>query len=284
VSARPAWSEFRAALEARGFRPSKRLGQNFLRDGNMARAIARDASVGPGDFVLEVGPGCGFLTAHLLELGVRLLAVEIDTRLAEVTRGFVGRAEGFELLEADALAGKHRLAPELVERLPDAGPWHLVSNLPYSAGTPLLVLLSRLANPPASMTVLIQRELAERIAAEPGAKEWGALSARLRLSYDVELLRPVSAELFWPRPKVASRVVRLTLRERISDELWARLDDLLEHLFHARRKTLAALLASPFGGRAKALERLAACGLEPGARPAELGPAELLALAREGPF
>jgi 16S rRNA (adenine1518-N6/adenine1519-N6)-dimethyltransferase len=283
MTARAAWSEFRAQLEARGFRPSKRLGQNFLRDGNMARAIVRDAGVQRGDFVLEVGPGCGFLTVHLLELGVRLLAIEIDSRLAEVTRGFVGAAKDFELLEGDALAGKHGLAPELVSRLPTTGDWHLVSNLPYSAGTPIVVLLSRLAHPPASMTVLVQRELAERLAATPGTKAWGALSARLQLGYDIEPLRTVSAELFWPRPKVASRVVRLTLRERLSDEHWSALDRLLECLFRERRKTLAAILSGPFGGREKALERLAERGLSASARPGELGTAELLDLARDWP-
>ncbi len=283
MSERPAWSEFRAALEARGFHPSRRLGQNLLRDGNMARAIARDSGVGPGDFVLEIGPGCGFLTVHLLELGVRILAVEIDSRLAEVARSFVGAADGFELLEADALAGKRRLAPELVARLPSREPWHVVSNLPYSAGTPIVVLLTRLPNPPASMTVLVQREVAERLAATPGTGEWGALSARVQLGYDVELLRSVPAQLFWPRPEVSSRLVRLRLRERLPDELWASVDGLLERLFRERRKTLAAILAAPLGGRDRALALLGERGLSPQARPAELAPADFLELARNWP-
>jgi 16S rRNA (adenine1518-N6/adenine1519-N6)-dimethyltransferase len=269
---------------ARGFRPSKRLGQNFLCDGNMARAIARDSGVGPGDRVLEVGPGCGFLSLHLLELGARVLAVEIDPRLAAVARGFLGEREGFELLEADALAGKHRLNPELVARLPGEGDWHLVSNLPYSAGTPILVLLSRLPvrpgspGPPATMTVLIQRELAERLSARPGSRAWGALAARVQALYRVEAGRTLGPDLFWPRPRVDSRVVRLVLEPRVEPDQLPALDALTAALFRERRKTLARILARPAGGREAAVRALAGLGLDPGARPETLDVPELAAL------
>ena len=105
AGSRPPWSAFRAALEDAGFRPSKRLGQNFLLDENMCRALVRDSGAGPGDLVLEVGAGCGFLTAHLAESGARVLAVEVDARLFEVARGFLGAQESVELLHCDALAG-----------------------------------------------------------------------------------------------------------------------------------------------------------------------------------
>lgn len=280
---RPAWAEFRRALDARGFRPSKRLGQNFLRDGNMARAIARDSGVGPGDFVLEVGPGCGFLSAHLLDLGARLLAVEIDPRLAEVARSFLEGRGPFELLVADALEGKNRLAPELVRRLPEDADWHLVSNLPYSAGTPIVVLLSRLPRPPASMTVLIQRELAERLTARPGGRPWGALSARIQALYRVEMGRSLGPDLFWPRPRVESRVVRLELEappKRVEPGELAALDALLGALFRGRRKTLGRILTPAAGGREAALRALAELGVPADARPETLDVPELRALAR----
>lgn len=281
---RPAWSVFQSALTAAGYRPSKRWGQNLLRDGNMARAIARDAQVGDGDFVLEVGPGCGFLTVHLLEHGVRLLGVDIDARLLEVARGLLPATDRLELVNLDVLAGKHELAPEVAAKLPEAGPWHLVSNLPYSIGTPVILVLARLPNPPASMTVLIQRELAERITSVPGTKAWGPVAIRLQARYEVELGRAVPRDLFWPRPNVESQVVRLVARAEaganpgggaVPDQDF---EALLEGLFRSRRKTLGRLLSDRIGDRERALDLLARHGLEPTLRPEVLGIETLVAL------
>lgn len=277
---RPPWSEFEQALTSSGYRPSRRWGQNLLRDPNMARAIARDARVGPGDFVLEVGPGCGFLTMHLLDLGVQLLGVDIDPRLLEVARSLLPAGERLQLMECDVLAGKHRLAPEVLALLPATGPWHLVSNLPYSIGTSVMIVLAHLPNPPASMTVLIQRELAERIASTPGGKTWGPASVRLQAGYDVELLRRVPRDLFWPRPKVESQVVRLAARTD-GVPLSVDLDELVEGLFQGRRKTLGRLLSDLLGDREAALALLAAHDLDPSARPEVLGVGVLGALAAD---
>jgi 16S rRNA (adenine1518-N6/adenine1519-N6)-dimethyltransferase len=170
---RPAWLEVRVRLEQRGFRPSRRLGQNFLLDENMLRAIVRDAQLEPQDFVLEVGPGCGFLTLHLARACREVLAVEIDPRLLEIARELCAQAPNVSWLRADALAGKHELAPEVAQRLPRSGPWKLVSNLPYSVSAPLCAVLCDLENPPASMTVLVQREVAERMVASAGSPDWG---------------------------------------------------------------------------------------------------------------
>lgn len=281
----PGWSAFRAELEAQGFRPSKRLGQNFLRDPNLARAIVADADLEPGERVLEVGPGPGILTAALLERGARVLAVEIDARLVAVARAVLGEPEGLELLHADALLGKHALAPALLERLPSTGPWQVVSNLPYSAGTPLVVLLARLAAPPRRMTVLIQTELARRMAAEPGGADYGALSVRLQARYAVTALRDVGPALFWPRPAVQSRLVRLErlgAGEPDAEDLRA-LDALVGQCFQGRRKTLRRLLADLAGERGQAL--LASAGLDGDLRPEAVGVEGFLALARlEGPW
>jgi 16S rRNA (adenine1518-N6/adenine1519-N6)-dimethyltransferase len=277
------WSALRARLEAAGFRPSKALGQNFLLDANLARAIARDAQVGVGDLVLEVGPGCGALSRELAALGVRLVAFESDRRLVEFARDALAGHAGAEVVRADVLAGKHALAPEVLERVPPSGPWHVVANLPYSAGTPFLALAARLSNPPRTMTVLLQRELAERLAARPGSKVWGPVGAKIALAYEVAILRRVAPELFWPRPKVESAVARFDLRpDRPEASAMQAYDGLVDALFQARRKTLLSRLADRLGDRAAALARLEALGLDPSARPESLGVAELLALARAG--
>ena len=271
MSLRPPWSAFRAVLEERGFRPSRRLGQNFLLDENLVRAIVRDSRVGPGDFVLEVGAGCGFLSLHLLEAGVELLAVEIDDRLLPIAERLVAGQGRARFLLADALAGKHELCPAVEEALPSGGDWHLVSNLPYSIAGPLLALLASRACPPASMTVLVQREVAERIAARPGTPEWGPLSIRLQVRYASAILRVVSPDLFWPRPKIESAVVRLerSLPAWPADVL-RRLDDLVGELFRSRRQTLGRVVSRWARDREEGLGLLRKAGLDPKIRAEKL--------------
>jgi 16S rRNA (adenine1518-N6/adenine1519-N6)-dimethyltransferase len=276
---RPPWSELRARLEGLGFRPSKTLGQNFLVDPNTVRSIARDSRVAADDVVLEVGAGCGFLSVELAALGVQLLAVEIDPRLQQVAGEALAPFPRASLVAGDVLAGKHTLAPRVAELLPASGPWHLVANLPYSVSAPLLVVLSRWDNPPASMTVLVQEEVARRVAAEPGGAEWGALSARLGLVYRARLGRAVGPQLFWPRPRVASRVVHLERREEsVPGAERAAYDLLAEHLFQARRKQVGGILRRWLGD-GPADELLDRCGLAPEIRPEALAPAQLRALA-----
>lgn len=286
AEASPPWRALRAELEAAGVRPTKTLGQNFLFDPNLAAALVGDAGVGPGDRVLEVGPGCGFLTLPLVELGVELLCVEIDPRLLELTRGRVGETEHVRFLLADVLAGKRTLAPEVEDALWDTGSWHLVANLPYAISGPLLALLAARANPPESMTVLVQNEVAERLAASPGEKAWGALTARLRLRYRARLGREVGAQLFWPRPRVRSRVVSLVRRsdaEAPDAHTLARFDRLVEGLFQRRRKTLLTGLGAMLEDREAAAEALAAAGIDPRGRPEGQTAEALLQLARALP-
>jgi 16S rRNA (adenine1518-N6/adenine1519-N6)-dimethyltransferase len=271
AAGRPAWSVFRAALEREGFRPSRRFGQNFLLDENMVRAIVRDAGVEPGDFVLEVGAGCGFLSLQLLLAGARLTSVEVDPRLASIVSELLVNEPRFALLVGDALDGKHALNSALVAALPASGAWKLVSNLPYSIAGPLLVLLSELPNPPQSMTVLVQREVALRLAAAPATSDWGPLSIRLQLDYEPKLVRDVPAGLFWPRPQVESSVVRLERRAVLLPEAERRvLSELVTHLFQHRRQTIARVLTDLVGDRASALAWLDRSGVEPTARAEDL--------------
>jgi len=279
-SNRAPWSRWKARLEALGFRPSRRLGQNFLLDENVARAIVRDAGVSEGDFVLEVGPGLGFLTGPLLDAGARVLAVEIDGRLAEVLRETLADRPNFELVHADALDGKHSLAAAVLERLPKSEPWRLVANLPYSVSAPLVAVLAGLEHPPEAMTALVQLEVAERFAASPGTSDWGPISARLQAAYEVTTGRPVGAGLFWPRPKVESALAHLSRRpDGPSRAELEELSQLVGTLFQRRRQTLERVLGERLGDRAQARSALAAVGVDPGRRAETLSLAELLALA-----
>jgi 16S rRNA (adenine1518-N6/adenine1519-N6)-dimethyltransferase len=277
---RAAWREWRERLAAVGFHPSRRLGQNFLLDENLARALVRDAGVSAGDFVLEVGPGLGFLTRPLLDTGAQVLAVEIDERLAGLLGDDLGAREGFEVIECDVLAGKHRLEPQVQERLPSAGAWKLVANLPYAVSAPVLVVLGELENPPSSIDVLVQLEVAERLCAAPGDAAWGPISARLQAAYRARLGRRLGPAQFWPRPRVDSAVCHLERRASApSREELAALSRLVAALFQRRRQKLGRVLGDHLGDRERALDLLGALAIDAGLRAEVLEVETLLALS-----
>lgn len=280
---RPAFAALTPKLEALGFRPSKRFGQNFLVDDAMCREIAAASGVGAGDFVLEVGVGLGFLTHHLLLRGAKVLGVEIDARLAAVTREWIGDDPNLELCVTDVLDGKHALAAAVVERLPSSGSWHLVSNLPYAVASPVVALLVRLPNPPRSMTVLVQHEVAERFVARPGDDACGALSLRLSLSHRGKILRSVPASLFRPRPKVDSSICRLEAiddREAISAGELAFFDHVVGVCFTQRRKLLRAPLSTLCVSAGEADLWIAQAGIDRDLRVEGLDAPMALALVR----
>lgn len=311
---RPRWSDVRARLAEHGFRPSRRFGQNFLLDENLIRAMVRDAGVEAGTRVLEVGVGCGFLTLPLVEAGAELVAAEIDPRVLEVARSLLAEREGSDANDSegdtasdgandsandgandadaaragsvrwflgDALAGKHRLNPDLAALLWTDGPWKLVANLPYSISAPLMAVLSELPNPPVEMHALVQLEVAERIAAAPGTSDWGPISIRLQASYAARVGREVPANLFWPRPKVSSAVCHLERRaEPPAPEDRAELAALAAGLFHRRRQGVGRVLGDLLGDREVARAALAAVGVDPAARAETLPLEAFLALSR----
>jgi 16S rRNA (adenine1518-N6/adenine1519-N6)-dimethyltransferase len=204
------------------------------------------------------------------------VCVEIDARLLEIARSWI---EGPLWLHGDVLAGKHELAHAVAAALPPSSAWQLASNLPYSVSAPVLAVLADLEHPPHGMTVLVQREVAERIAARPGSSDWGLLSIALQSDYSVEHVRPVPPQLFWPRPEVESGVVRLERKPAPLDRARRRgLIDLSARLFQRRRQTLGRVLGELWG-REPALARLATLGWEPSRRAEELDLGELLALS-----
>lgn len=281
MTSRPNWTQLRARLTAAGFRPSRRLGQNFLLDENMVHALVRDAGVEPGSKVLEVGVGCGFLTLPLVEAGAELVAAEIDERVLEFAREIVGESTAVRYFLGDALAGKHRLNPELEALLWREDPWMLVANLPYSVSAPLMAVLAELENPPRAMHALVQLEVAERIAAQHGTSDWGPLSVRLQASYTARVGREVPPGLFWPRPRVSSAVVVLELRpDRPAREDRDQLAALAAGLFQRRRQNVGRVLGDLLGDKPAARELLEAEGVDPGLRAERLPLEAFLALSR----
>lgn len=282
--ARGPWAALRDELARDGFRPSRRLGQNFLLDENLLRAIVRDAGVEPGARVLEVGPGLGFLTRHLLAAGARVTAAEIDPRLAERTERTFADNPDFDLVRGDVLESKHALAPAVVARFPPPEPWHLVANLPYAVSGPVMAVASNLAHAPRSMTVLIQLEMADRVVAREGGDDWGPLSIRLQAAYTARIVRRVPPELFWPRPQVDSAVVRLDVRsDAPSTAERARLSRLVDRLFQRRRQRLARVLGDAAGGSAAGRGWAARAGLTGDERAEDLALDVLWRLSAAGP-
>ena len=233
--------QVRDLLAEHGLSPSRALGQNFVADPNTVRRIARLAEVGEGDQVVEIGPGLGSLTVALAETGARVTAVELDRHLLPPLRSLV-EPLGVRVVQGDAM----RL--DWDELLGSSGapgrPWALVANLPYNVATPLV--LDLLAGVPAieRMLVMVQREVAERLAAGPGDKAYGIPSVKVAFRADAEVVGRVPATVFVPAPRVDSALVRVRrLPEPRVDADPARLFRLVEAGFGQRRKMVRRSLA-----------------------------------------
>jgi 16S rRNA (adenine1518-N6/adenine1519-N6)-dimethyltransferase len=260
-----------------GFHPNRTLGQNFLIDRNILDAMVDAAGVQSGHAVLEIGPGLGVLTEALLGRGARVTAVEKDARLASRLADALGNPPALRAIEADAL--------ELDLDTLLAAPFDAcVSNLPYSVGTRILIDIALHPLAPKSITVLVQTEVAERIAAAPGCDARGQAGVWLQLDYAVTLVRAVKASCFWPRPTVGSTIVRLDRRPCAltpDERTW--FFDLTRYAFMHRRKQIGASLRkapAPLGRDDDALAALfASAGIEPQARAEQLTQAQWQALA-----
>ena len=247
----------REALAEHGLLAKKAFGQHFLLDLNITRKIARLAEVGPGDRVIEVGPGPGGLTRALLETGAQVTAIEKDMRFRPLLEGLAGAAApGALTLEfADALAADEAA-------LTAGGPGHVVSNLPYNVGTALLIKWLTGPWTPASMTLMFQKEVAQRIVAPVDGQAYGRLAVIARATCEAQIVMDVPARAFTPPPKVESAVVRLTPRpDRPSATRLDALQKVAAAAFGQRRKMLRASLKA-LGGE----PLIAAAGLDPQAR------------------
>jgi 16S rRNA (adenine1518-N6/adenine1519-N6)-dimethyltransferase len=233
-------SEVTGLLAAHGLRPSRALGQNFVVDPNTVRRIARLAEVGPADRVIEIGAGLGSLTLALAETGASVTSVEIDRRLVPVLRGLV-EPVGVRVVEGDAL----RL--DWSEVLGDEPGWVLVANLPYNVATPLVAELLDAVPAIERMLVMVQREVGERLAAEPGSRVYGAVSVKVAYWATAKVVGRVPASVFVPQPNVESVLVRLVRRPAPAVDpsvvTAEKLFELVRTGFSQRRKMLRRSLA-----------------------------------------
>lgn len=258
-------ADVRRLAAACGVRPTKQRGQNFVTDANTVRRIVRVAEVGPDDVVVEIGPGLGSLTLALLDAADRVVAVEVDDALADqlpaTIREFApGRFDRFALVHADAMR---------VEGLPGPEPTMLVANLPYNISVPVLLhFLAGFASL-RSVLVMVQSEVAHRLAAGPGSRTYGVPSVKAAWYGDVSLAGQVGRNVFWPAPNVDSALVRLVRRDPPPGDRSATFE-VVDAAFAQRRKTLRVALASVFGSPAEAESALLAVGIDPRARGEQL--------------
>jgi 16S rRNA (adenine1518-N6/adenine1519-N6)-dimethyltransferase len=254
-------------------RPRRRLGQNFMIDGNLIRLLAEAGDLSGDDWIVEVGPGTGSLTEHLLAAAGQVTAVEIDRDLAGLLRGRFAAQSGFTLIEADALASKHALNAELLQGIQSAlqkgRTVKLVANLPYQIASPLVIEM--LLAGAGLLAFTVQKEVAQRLGAAAGTKPYGPLSVMAQLLARVQLLRTLPPQAFWPMPKVESALVRMIRQDQLGAQAPA-FGRFVHAAFAHRRKTLRNSLAAAGVTPAAAETALRRLELSPSARPQELSP------------
>ena len=253
-------------LEGIGASPQHRLGQNFMIDGNLVRVVAAAGELSKHDAVIEVGPGTGTLTGELLDGAARVLAVEVDHKLAAMLASQYAGDARIEILDGDALAGKHKLNSRLIQWMAearrDALTVKLVSNLPYSIASPLVIELLIAGVDLLAFTV--QKEVAYRLRAAADGDLYGPLSIMVQLLADVEILRTMPPQAFWPMPKIDSALVRLRRRDRLGGEA-ERFSRFAHGIFSSRRKTLRK--AMELAGVTEVERAIVTAGLDGQTRP-----------------
>ena len=267
-------AEIRDLADLLGIQPTKKLGQNFVIDGNTVRKIVQTAGVTADDRVLEVGPGLGSLTLGLTELGAPVTAIEIDKRLAEQLPLTVHELQPdarLTVVTADALR---------VTELPTE-PTALVANLPYNVSVPVLLHLLEHFPSLRSGLVMVQAEVGHRLAAAPGSKVYGAPSVKAAWYGSWRTAGNVSRQVFWPVPNVDSVLVGFRREEQPGTEAERIATfELVDAAFQQRRKMLRQALSTVLGDSATASARIAAAGLDPTSRGEQLTVADFLAIAR----
>lgn len=263
-------------LERFGYRPKKKLGQNFLMDAGAAARIARLATEGisPSARILEIGPGTGQLTKALLDIHPDVTAIDIDPDMVRILRS-QPEVERAQIVQADALSFDY-------DAFAHGGPWRMTGNLPYNIATPLIMRFIEMANGPQILVVMVQKEVADRIAAKPGTRAYGSLSVAIQYAMRVERAFTLSPGAFYPRPKIDSTVIRLTRLEprsvEVSDERWFL--QVVRAAFAYRRKTLANSLSLALGTpRAQVAGALQQLGIDTEIRGEQLSLADFAGLA-----
>jgi len=278
-------------MQEAGIRPQGQHGQNFLIDLNLLDLLVRQADLGPQDVVLEVGTGMGSLTGRMAQLAAEVVTIEIDPRLFAMAGEELMGLANVTMLQQDALKNKNTIHPTVLETVREKLAAHpgsrfkLVANLPYNIATPILSNLL-LSNPsPVSLTATIQKELADRMVAQPGTKDYSALSIWMQALCEIEIVREMPPQVFWPRPKVHSAIIHIVpvpaRREQLGD--LAFFHDFVRSLFFHRRKFLRGVLAGAFDDKLtkpQIDEILGPFGLPPDARAEQLDVQTLIALSK----
>jgi len=269
-------AEIRELAESLDLKPSKSLGQNFVHDGNVCRKIVRTAGLTSTDIALEIGPGLGSLTLAMLEQAQAVVAVEIDARLANqlpiTAAKHSERADILTVINQDALTLKD---------LPVA-PTVLIANLPYNVSVPVFLHLLEILPSLRSGVVMVQAEVADRLAAKPNSKECGIPSVKAAWWADVTGAGSVSRNIFWPQPNVDSKLVGFTRRATPGDEeLRKKVFAIIDLAFAQRRKMLRSALSSMYGGSGAAEAHLTKAGIDPTLRGEALDISAFCAIARE---
>lgn len=268
--------EIRELAEELDITPTKKLGQNFVHDPNTVRRIVAAAELSPQDSVVEVGPGLGSLTLALLDTAAQVTALEIDPRLAQRLPKTVhtyapAHASELTVTNIDALT----VTPADVEVAPTA----LVANLPYNVSVPVLLHLLEQFPSIRRVLVMVQKEVADRLAATPGSKIYGVPSVKAAFYGDVSRAGTIGKHVFWPAPNIASGLVRIDVTadstRRASREA---VFPLIDAAFSQRRKTLRSTLARVYGTPQAAEVALSAAGIDPGLRGEKLGVEDFLRL------
>ncbi len=276
-------------LTAAGVSPNRRLGQHFLVDLNLMRLLVESAQIQRDDIVLEVGAGTGSLTGAIAEQAGHVVTVEMDRTLAGIAQSQLAGAANVELINADVLSSKGTLEPAVVAavtaaRARLAGRVLLVSNLPYDVASSVMINLVKGPLTADAMTVTVQKEVAQRMTASPGSRDYGTLSIFLGATGEVEMLRVLRPSVFWPPPGVESALVHYVRDEpksrRIRDmDLFSRIVALF--IGHRRKMLRACIKQAPpdLGGRDLWMDIFARGGIDPTRRPEELSPGQYVDLA-----
>ena len=270
-------AEIRELAAALDIKPSKSLGQNFVHDANVCRKIVRTAGLTSTDIALEIGPGLGSLTLAMLEEAQSVIAVEIDKRLADQLPATAAkhsdRAKLLTVINQDALT---------LKELPVA-PTVLIANLPYNVSVPVFLHLLEILPSLRSGVVMVQAEVADRLAAKPNSKEYGIPSVKAAWWADVTSAGSVSRSIFWPQPNVDSKLVAFTRRQTPGDEvLRKKVFAIIDLAFAQRRKMLRSALSSMYGGSSAAEVLLSAAGIDPTLRGEALDIDSFCAIAKQG--
>lgn len=271
-------ANIRELLKSAGFRFNKALGQNFIFDGNLLDAVAADSGIGGEDTVIEVGTGAGTLTARLAARAGKVISFEVDRSLQSVLSLSLKGCDNVEVVFRDVL----KMSDGEIEKLTGGAPFRVAANLPYYVTTPLVMRFVESSLPVTSLTVMVQKEVADRMTAQPATPDYAALTLAVAIFGRAYVTRSVGRQMFYPAPNVDSAVVRIDAEpDKLSGENIPLLKKTVRAAFAMRRKTLANNLQSAFAiSKQDAQAVIESAGFSPSVRGEALSLDDFVALTR----